>query len=120
MELDSRVADPLLAPVQTETEDDEPPPPSAQHGINLLLPGTQSIGGATRAQFGLDHAEPGLLRFRNGQPLCADCLIFSLDLRCKPNFEPRTRSMASNGRPGRESTLFRQSLRALSVVFSIA
>ena len=38
MEIDSRVADPLLAPVQTETEDDEPPPPSAQHGINLLLP----------------------------------------------------------------------------------
>ena len=65
--MDSRVDHPLLAPVQSDSEDDEPPPPSAQHGINLLLPGTQSIAGVVRSQFGLDHNEPGLLRFRNGQ-----------------------------------------------------
>ena len=75
--MDSRVDDPLLAPVPC---DSELPPPSAQHGINLLLPDAESIAGVVRSQFGLDHNEPCFLRFRNGhnEPLAHSTLVVNL------------------------------------------
>ena len=45
-----------LAPVLTDSSDEEPPPPTALHGIKLLVPGGQSVSGVIRSNFHLNHA----------------------------------------------------------------